>query len=104
AVVVCCLEGKTQTQAARQLGTTADAINSRLKRARHLLRGYLQKRGIAVTGAALAAALAAQRASAIALPPNLLARTTHAAAGFVSGGATTAASPAAIALAQGALR
>src|SRR5438132_382500 len=36
-VVVCCLEGKTQSQAARQFGTTADAVNSRLKRARQQL-------------------------------------------------------------------
>jgi RNA polymerase sigma factor (sigma-70 family) len=37
-VVLCYLEGRTQLEAARILATTTDAVNSRLKRARDLLR------------------------------------------------------------------
>src|SRR5262245_30566174 len=49
-VVLCYLEGKTQTDAARQLATTPDAVNSRLKRARQLLRTRLTRRGLLLTG------------------------------------------------------
>src|SRR5262245_15858763 len=38
AVVLCYLEGRTQSEAARILATTTEAVNSRLKRARDLLR------------------------------------------------------------------
>src|SRR5439155_23656994 len=72
-------------------------------RPRHSLRGQLRRRGIAVPGAAMAAGLAAHRASGAALPLELVGRTWRAAAGFV-GGAPGTASPAAVALAQGALR
>jgi RNA polymerase sigma factor (sigma-70 family) len=104
AVVLCYLEGKTQTDAARQLATTPDAINSRLKRARQLLRTRLTRRGLLLTTAALAVALGGRRAAG-AVPAELLGRTSRAALGFASHFPGPAgASPAAVALAQGALR
>ena len=55
AIVLCYLEGRTQTEAARLLATTADAVNSRLKRARDLLRHRLARQGVILSTAALAA-------------------------------------------------
>src|SRR5262249_14170170 len=45
AVVLCYVEGQTQAEAARQLGTSVDAVNSRLRRAREILRQRLTRRG-----------------------------------------------------------
>jgi RNA polymerase sigma factor (sigma-70 family) len=104
AIVLCCLEGRTQSEAARQLGTTTATINNRIKRARQLLRTFLKGRGMTLSGAALTAALAAGRASASTFPLELLGRTSRAAAEFAIGGGSTAATAAAITLAQGALR
>jgi RNA polymerase sigma factor (sigma-70 family) len=102
-VVLCCLEGRTQADAARALGASADAVNSRLKRARQLLRASLRRRGVAVSAAMLTTALGARHAPAATLPLDLLVSTTRAAAGFVAG-TPDAASRAAVALANGALR
>jgi RNA polymerase sigma factor (sigma-70 family) len=105
AVVLCYLESKTQSDAARQLGTTAEAINSRLKRARQLLRLHLKRRGLLLTTGAVAALLAGQRAAAAGLPADLLGRTSRAAIDFtVDSAGANGATPAAVALAQGALR
>jgi RNA polymerase sigma factor (sigma-70 family) len=104
-VVLCYLEGKTQSEAARQLGTTPDAINSRLKRARHLLRTHLKRGGVVLSAAALVTALAAQRGAAAGLSVQLLRQTSGAALGFAAdAGGTCGASPQAITLARGALR
>lgn len=46
-VVLCYLEGRTQGEAARILATTTDAVNSRLKRARQLLRSRYAQFGVA---------------------------------------------------------
>jgi serpin B len=99
-VVLCYLQGKTNDEAARLLGCTRGTIASRLSRARELLRGRLARRGVGLTAAALAAVLAENAASA-ALPAPLLAITLKEALGYA---ATGAASPAAVSLAQGALR
>jgi RNA polymerase sigma factor (sigma-70 family) len=104
AVVLCYLEGRTQAEAARALATTADAVNSRLKRARDLLRQRLVRRGLALSGAAVAEALAAEAARA-ALPAVLVERTARAALSFATGQAPAwaALSTGAAALANGAL-
>jgi hypothetical protein len=104
-VVLCYLEGKTQSEAARQLGTTPDAINSRLKRARHLLRTHLKRGGVVLSAAAFATVLAAQRGAAAGLSLELLRQTSGAALGFAAdAGGPCGASPQAITLARGALR
>jgi serpin B len=100
-VVLCYLEGKTNDEAAEQLGCARGTIASRLSRARDLLRGRLTRRGVALTAAALATALAGNAASA-AVPAGLLTTTLRAAVGYAA--ATGAASPAAVSLAEGALR
>jgi RNA polymerase sigma factor (sigma-70 family) len=79
AVVLCYLEGRTQAEAARLLATTADAVNSRLKRARELLRRRLNRGVLAVFGLALAPA-----AAPASLPPPLARLTARAALRLVT--------------------
>jgi RNA polymerase sigma factor (sigma-70 family) len=53
-VVLCCLEGRTREEAARQLGWTEGSVKGRLERGRKLLHARLAKRGLvlpAVLGA-----------------------------------------------------
>jgi RNA polymerase sigma factor (sigma-70 family) len=71
-LVLCDLEGKTRKEAAQQLGCKEGTIASRLDRARNLLARRLARRGLLLTGAALAAALSTQAAPA-AVPAALLA-------------------------------
>jgi len=99
ALVLCYLEGRSQNEAARLLATTADAVNSRLKRARDLLRQRLVRGGLAMSSAGLMTSLASATARA-ALPPALVRFTTQAAVGFISKHTPVSA---AVILAKGAL-
>jgi RNA polymerase sigma factor (sigma-70 family) len=104
-VVLCYLEEKTQREAARQLGLTPGEVRGRLERARSRLRQRLARRGLALSGAAVAAALTARTASA-AVPPLLAVHTARAAALFAApapAGLAAVATPRAVALAKGAL-
>src|SRR5262249_50359746 len=99
AVVLCYLEGRTQTEAARLLATTTDAVNSRLKRARHLLRQRLSRHGLALSGTALAAG-----AARAALSPAMIQLTARTALNFITRpAAACGASALAATLAEGAL-
>jgi RNA polymerase sigma factor (sigma-70 family) len=98
AVVLCDLEGKTRKEAARLLGVPESTLANRLARARALLAKRLRGRGVELTGAALAAALAAETASAR-VPTVLLRCTARAAAGQL-----TAASAPAVLLMKGVMQ
>lgn len=50
-ILLCCLEGKTQEEAARQLGWGAGAVKGRLERGRARLRARLAKRGLTLSAA-----------------------------------------------------
>jgi RNA polymerase sigma factor (sigma-70 family) len=63
-VVLCDLEGKTRTEAARQLGLPEGTVASRLARARAMLAKRLARHGPALSGGTLAAVLSRQAASA----------------------------------------
>jgi RNA polymerase sigma factor (sigma-70 family) len=105
ALVLCYLEGKTRDEAARQLGWSLTTLRGRLDRARERLRARLTRRGLTLSAALLAAALAESSTSA-ALPATFVVHTVRAgllhAAGQV--GAAGGGSARVAALVEGALK
>jgi RNA polymerase sigma factor (sigma-70 family) len=103
AIILCCLEGMTNEEAARVLRRPVGTVKSRLTRARDLLRSRLTRRGVALSMAALGAALAANTATASAPLTSAVVRAAlpFAAGGAVAGGGVSAR---AVALSQGVLR
>jgi RNA polymerase sigma-70 factor (ECF subfamily) len=93
--VLCHLEGRTNEDAARELGCPLGTVLSRLSRARERLRGRLTRRGLAPSGLVAGVSLAGEAVS-----PALVASTAKAAllaaAGRSAAGAVSA-------LAEGAL-
>ncbi len=83
AVLLCCVEGRTHAEAARQLGCPLGTLRSRLERGRELLGARLARRGVS-PAAPLLACLSAAGAVPVVLP---------------SGGMLGSASPRAAALA-----
>jgi RNA polymerase sigma factor (sigma-70 family) len=82
-LVLCYLQGRTRDQAVRQLGVPLRTLNRRLARGRELLRTRLARRGLTVSAAMLAAALAQEGASAT-LPSLLLTATVANASTFAA--------------------
>ncbi|MBL8793189.1 MAG: RNA polymerase sigma factor, partial [Planctomycetia bacterium] len=76
-IVLCCLEGKSNEEAARELGCAVGTIGTRLSRARERLRALLLGRGVTLPAAAVTAALEVGSASA-AVPVALFDSTLHA--------------------------
>jgi RNA polymerase sigma factor (sigma-70 family) len=99
--VLCYLEGRTVSEAARELGWPRGTVATRLALARQRLRVRLASRGVALSAGALAGALSGNMASA--RPPvSLLVSTARAALVAADHGMATGAGPAtAAALAQG---
>jgi RNA polymerase sigma factor (sigma-70 family) len=95
AVVLCDLEGKARREAARLLGLPEGTLSARLTRARALLAGRLSRRGVALSGGALAASLAGGAATA-AVPARLVLSTAKVAALVAAGNAAAAGTPAAL--------
>ncbi len=83
-LILCCLDGKSRDEAARELNCSPGSIKGRLERGRELLQHRLAKRGLPLA-AALAATLWPTAVSAA--PPHLVAMTIqsglHLAAGKV---------------------
>jgi RNA polymerase sigma factor (sigma-70 family) len=103
AVVLCCLEGKSQEEAARTLACPRGTVSSWLARARERLRRNLRRRGVALPAAALATTLAPHSWAALA---PLLSPLLSACAAVSAGGtfASAAVSPRTIALAERTMR
>src|SRR5262249_56012976 len=83
-VILCCLEGRTQDEAARQLGWTPGSLRGRLERGRARLHARLIRRGLTLS-AGLVAAEASRGAGSTALVAQWITPTARAALGFVSG-------------------
>jgi RNA polymerase sigma factor (sigma-70 family) len=85
--VLCCLEGATRDEAAKQLGLTISTLKKRLELGRQLLRGRLSRRGLTLSGALLAAALG-EAGVAAAVSCALVDATSIAATSVAAGGTT----------------
>jgi RNA polymerase sigma factor (sigma-70 family) len=94
-LLVCDLEGRPRREAARQLGLPEGTLASRLAAARRLLAGRLSRRGISLSGGALAVVLT--EAAPAAVPASLGSATIRAAV-LVAAGQGAAVTPAAVAL------
>jgi RNA polymerase sigma factor (sigma-70 family) len=99
-LLLCYLEGKTHEEVARQLGCPVGTVHSWLVRGRDLLRDRLQRRGLPISGAVLAAVVVVNSSTA-AVTSALFERTLQAALLFVAGTAGPGtASAAVVALTQ----
>jgi RNA polymerase sigma factor (sigma-70 family) len=100
-LVLCYLEGKTHEQAASELGWPKSSLSTRLVRARQLLRERLVRRGVSLSAAVLALALARQAAAAV---PAGLVLSTAKAVRFALAGKTGVLSAEIAQLAEGAMK
>ncbi len=102
-LVLCYLEGRTQDEAALQLGLPLGTLRGRLERGRALLRRRLARLGLGPAAVLVAAAW--PEAGAAAVPPTLADSTASAAAGSAAGQAVSGlVTPKVATLAEGVMR
>ena len=102
AVVLCDLEGQSRRDAARQLKLPDGTLSRRLAAGRRLLAERLSRRGVALSGGALAAALS-QGAASAQVAASLVAVTAKAAVWVAAGHLAAVAAPVGV-LTRGVLR
>jgi len=101
--ILCYLEGKTNSEAAKELGCPVGTIESRLMRARQRLRARLTRQGLALSVGLRGLALA-RPASGAELPAALVSSTARMAAFFAGGVAAEAIPSEVFSMAEGVLR
>jgi RND family efflux transporter MFP subunit len=101
--ILCYLEGKTNEEAARQLGCRPGTVFSRLARGRELLRSRLVRRGVILSTATLTVALGQHAAEAVPVAP-LVTATMRAALLYAGGQTAGSISIHVTTLAEGVLR
>jgi RNA polymerase sigma factor (sigma-70 family) len=104
-IVLCYLEGKTYTEAARQLGCPKGTVSTRLTHAREYLRGRLAQHGFTL-GSGFFAGVLGDRSARAAAPAALVESTCQAAFCFAAhpGGGPCVISAKAVTLAEGVLQ
>jgi RNA polymerase sigma factor (sigma-70 family) len=100
-VLLCDVQGRTHEDAARQLGYPPGSMSWRLARGRELLRHGLERRGVTLPAALLAALLAEEATAAV---PAALAEATARAALLMAAGTAGALAPSVAALVDGTTR
>jgi RNA polymerase sigma-70 factor (ECF subfamily) len=100
-VVLCDLEGRSRKEVAGQLRIPEGTLSSRLATARHRLARHLARRGLVLSGEALAVGLASEADAA--LPPALAADVVQSARRLAAGD-VVAVSPSVLTLMEGVLR
>jgi RNA polymerase sigma factor (sigma-70 family) len=83
-LILCCLQGLTRNEAARQLGCPASTVKNRLEEGRERLRRSLAKRGLTVP-AALGTFVLSELPAGAAVPATLLNSTVEAATTIAAG-------------------
>jgi RNA polymerase sigma factor (sigma-70 family) len=102
-LILCHLEGKSQSEAARELGWARATLADRLARGRELLRGRLVRRGLTLSAGFLTSAVVDGTASAT-VPALLVLNTARAALASTGKSAGAFVSMEAAALAEGVIR
>jgi RNA polymerase sigma factor (sigma-70 family) len=100
-IVLCDLEGRTRKEVARQLGWPEGSVSGRLARGKAMLARRLARRGLVLSGEAVAVLLSQNAASAF-VPPALVSATVKAAS-ILATGQTAAISAKIVAITQGVL-
>jgi RNA polymerase sigma factor (sigma-70 family) len=101
--VLCCLEGKSKSEAARELDWKEGTVSSRLAHARKELQQFLSRKGVTLSAAMAAVGIAENTASAY-VPPLLAASCVRAATLFASGSIAALETVKAVQLAEALLR
>ena len=101
-LLLCCVQGRTRDEAARQLGWSVGVLRGRLDRGRELLRARLARRGMALSAVLLPLGIAAKSEAAVL--PALLSPTIQAALHAAHVPVVAGVSAQAAALAQGVIQ
>jgi RNA polymerase sigma factor (sigma-70 family) len=89
-LVLCYFQGRTSAEAARLLDWPVGTVKGRMQRGRELLRGRLQRRGLALSALALATTATTPFPAAAAVPAKLFQATTRAALTVAAGESASA--------------